>query len=262
MFMSEPIRSITMKSHACLIFKDHPMTNMTFMHGSKINMSGCEDFLHVGVKPLSHGFHQMCFQVHIGLRGFRHLSCFCLLPLGCNNGRISHSPESDEVSRSESWNRIEILSLTSCISDASVQAKWQNVTWLVRPYPGGGGWYVTGMGFRGASHRKMPACTLVPGYGRTSQVTKRHLACTPKSMRYVAQQKVDHRVSYLGTAVQSLWQILSWPSRLVARFAKMNWLKHIGKMMKTKLLSPPQRFFFGLFLGLLVRGSCLEAWHV
>ena len=101
MFMSEPIRSITMKSHACLIFKDHPMTNMTFMHGSKINMSGCEDFLHVGVKPLSHGFHQMCFQVHIGLRGFRHLSCFCLLPLGCNNGRISHSPESDEVTRSE-----------------------------------------------------------------------------------------------------------------------------------------------------------------
>ena len=55
-------------------------------------------------------------QVHIGLRGFRHLSCFCLLPLGCNNGRTSHSPESNEVTRSESSNRIEILSLLQAAS--------------------------------------------------------------------------------------------------------------------------------------------------
>ena len=59
----------------------------------------------------------------------------------------------------------------------------------------GGGWYVTGMGFKGASHRKMPACTLVPGYGRTSQVTKRHLACTPESVRYVAKPVTNPKLT-------------------------------------------------------------------
>ena len=54
---------------------------------------------------------------------------------------------------------------------------------------------MTGMGFRGASHRKMPVCTLVPGYERTSQVTKRHLACTPKSVRYVAKPVTNPKLT-------------------------------------------------------------------
>ena len=92
-------------------------------------------------------------------------------------------------------------------------SQWRFVTWLVRPYPGTSvqaGIFLCDAPLKPipVTYQPPPACTPVPGYGRTSQVTFCHLACTLASLMQLVRLKFqfDFRILTWWTSSDSgLW---------------------------------------------------------